>query len=62
MGVDHLDLASCPVPAPKHLGRVELTTVPPNLPSGSPQELLLNAHLSLEVVRAGKPAPVLPPT
>lgn len=60
-GVDQLDLASCPVPTSKHLGRVELTTVPRNLPPGPPQEILLNAHFSSEVVRAGKPAPILPP-
>lgn len=61
-GVGQLDLASCPVPAaPQHLGMVELTTEPQNLPPGLPQELLLNAHFSSEVVRAEKPAPVLPP-
>lgn len=41
---------------------MELATVPQNLPPGPPQELLLNVHFSSEVVRAGKPAPVLPLT
>lgn len=37
MGVDQLDLASCPAPASKHLGSEELTTVPPNRPQGLPR-------------------------